>query len=514
MPLSVNARAAAAEKVIFSLIGFLLVPLIVAKAGVEKYGYWTLLLSITANYALLQGSISLSFDRFIAARAAARDHEGVCCIVGTSFYIMLALGAVIFSIVAIFARPIVDFFTESPLKLQYPWLLVQLTAVSVLQMLMQVFFAVPRGLQHYASLAKHLVGARVVYAAIIVIGLYSGYGLNALLSGLLGYCILALLSGMQLTSRFIGSLPLSFRYFSRDCLREIFGFGVRLQVSNIASWLSLHFDKLIIGKALTIEHVAYYEMATRLVYAIRQLPFLVFQVVVPRASELNEKGSFPALRSLYLSGTAAIAMFSALCIGALVLNADGLLSLWLRKAAPSLSAYTFVIILIGASVHICSGFGSSILRGANRPGPEMKANAIMAATNVMLSTVLLMLFGYRGVVVGTLAAFMVTPIPILDSANQYLEVKWEVLIRQALLPPFMIAIFAVGLNAWLIPQAIPSWVHGDSLAVLRIVLSSSIAIIITAVFVPLFGGPSLKKGVISLLVLLPKFNLKRVRWKK
>src|ERR1035438_8264393 len=95
--------------IVTAMIGFLLSPFIVHSLGNTGYGLWTLVLSLTGYFGLLDLGIRSSVGRFVARYVALNDHEKTNRIVSTACGILLAGG-----ILALLATVVVaQFFFKS-----------------------------------------------------------------------------------------------------------------------------------------------------------------------------------------------------------------------------------------------------------------------------------------------------------------------------------------------------------------------------------------------------------------
>jgi len=291
--------------------------------------------------------------------------------------------------------------------------------------------------------------------------LAAGHGLYALLWASLAFHGLSGVCGLVITRAYVGTFSLAPALFSVRTLRILYGFGLKVQVSTVALWVAQNFDKLLISKFLGLTYVTYYAIGTRLVYLLRELPMLSFAVLIPKASEMSARNEMEGLKRLYVTGTWAVIAFCAACVGALAVPAYSVLALWLRTAPHPLSVYTFNVVLVGALCHVTSGFACSILRGMGRLKYEIAGNSVMAAANVVFSTLLMFAFGFKGVVLGTLIAFLISPLVLLPAANRVFGIRVRAFLSETLLTPCIVAAVSVGLYAPLYARLCHAFPDGD-----------------------------------------------------
>ena len=79
-----------------AVVGFMLTPIVVQSLGNTRYGLWTLVLSITGYFGLLDLGIRSSVSRFLTRHLALNDETGLNRTASTAFVILACGGIVAF----------------------------------------------------------------------------------------------------------------------------------------------------------------------------------------------------------------------------------------------------------------------------------------------------------------------------------------------------------------------------------------------------------------------------------
>ena len=68
--------------------GIFIAPLLISKAGIEGYGVWALLFSISGTVGATTGSISLAFTKFTAEYAGRDEYDKLAGLLGSGFLLI------------------------------------------------------------------------------------------------------------------------------------------------------------------------------------------------------------------------------------------------------------------------------------------------------------------------------------------------------------------------------------------------------------------------------------------
>jgi O-antigen/teichoic acid export membrane protein len=241
-----------------------------------------------------------------------------------------------------------------------------------------------------------------------------------------------------LARRFFGGLSLDPRQFDWLILRLMLVFGIKMQVSAVALIITQSFDKLLIARFLGARIVALYDIGSRLIVFLKDVPTFLFASITSRTSELHSKGNRVGLRELYLIGTKYL---SVMCFGFVPLLlpvAGAVLTIWMRRAADPLSVYVFQVLLVSTMVNASTGLASSMGVGINRPGILAYSSTVMALVNIACSVLFFHFFGSMGIVWGTAAGLFVSTIVCFTLLNRGMDIPARRFLSGSFLTPFAV----------------------------------------------------------------------------
>jgi O-antigen/teichoic acid export membrane protein len=189
--------------------------------------------------------------------------------------------------------------------------------------------------------------------------------------------------------------------------KNMFSIGLKVHVSLLVTIIIQSYDKLVVAHFLGMRLVAIYDIGSRLVMFLRDLPTFPFASMVSRTSELHSLNHSDRLRNLYLAGTKYISVICFTAIAVLFPVAAEILHVWIRQPIDPLSIYVFQVLLVGSMVNATTGMGTSIVLGIGKPEIIVYPNVIMALLTIICSTAFFYAAGPRGVVWGTVTGLVV-----------------------------------------------------------------------------------------------------------
>jgi O-antigen/teichoic acid export membrane protein len=384
-----------------ALIGFFLSPFIVHSLGTTGYGIWTLVLSLTGYFGLLDLGIRSSVGRFVARYLALKDDQSSNRILSTAFAI-LGCGGMLTLIATLVA--VRFFFGSFHVEPQYA--AAAKTALIITGITMSC--ALPLGtfssllvaMERFDILSGVTIISELTRAGLIVFCLRSGHGLVAVALIALAMSI-AQYSTMAIFAKLLHRpLRLSIRFVDRPAFRELFGFGIYRFIWIVANQLIFYSDSVVIGFFLGPGAITYYAIAGTLINYGRTFVSLVTDTFYPAATRLDAKRDLDGLRELLILGTKVALLVSLpLCIGFVFLGKQFIV-LWMGNAYAS-SALFLTVLTIPQFVGLSQYVSALVLAGMARH--RVLAYLVFAEgfANLVLSVILVQRIGLVGVAWGT-----------------------------------------------------------------------------------------------------------------
>ena len=438
---SVNYLVAGTEL----LIGVFMLPFNVAHLGQATYGLWILVASVTVYFSMFDMGYGVAQVKFAARYRAQGDTTALNEIASTMFFVFSCVGLFTFLLALVISLNLDRFFPLTPEQVRTGRIvLLFISAYVALGFPMSVFGGIVNGFQRqYMNGAVHFVTSLLVVAVNIVV-LLSGYGLAELVAATTAVRILSYVAYALNAYRVFPSLRIRPHLFKVERLREVTGFSVFILIIDIANKLNYSTDAIVIGAFLGTSAVAIWAVAQRLIEIVQritdQLNAVLFPVVVDSSTAQNVE----RLRKILIQGTRLSLGMVVPLATVLGLTARPLVMVWV---GPDFAESVNVIYILSIVVALRVGNATSavILKGSDLHKFLAFANLSMAAGNLILSVLLVRIYGLIGVAIGTLIPMIVLSIfVVFPAACRRVELPVWTVFRQGVWPAIWPAIIMGG----------------------------------------------------------------------
>lgn len=285
-----NAIFNGAEALIYGLGLFFIYRNVVAELGVAMVGVWSIVLSTTAFGRLADTGIAPGMARFIAralsegspekavlymrtgAIAVAVFMAGIILLFWWGFW--LALDIPLDGDELVLARDILPFAMISFWLIQMK---VMLDAC-----LMGVHRADLRAVSNIVGMAFQVIASLV---------LVKDHGLYGLAWAQAGQFFIAFLLAAGFIATIAQAAPgVRVRgWFSWPLLKELLGFGIKLQIGTVANLMFEPACKIVLGTVAGTTVLGVFEMAHRMIYQVRGIAFMALQTTIPAFADLDNR---------------------------------------------------------------------------------------------------------------------------------------------------------------------------------------------------------------------------------
>jgi len=404
------------------LVNAATVPLTVRYLGSEGYGLWISISSAVTMFFVLDIGIAATLTNLISEAYANGNKDRAANYFATAFWLVLGISALL-GLAGLIIWPYVHW--PSLFHVGDPGL-ARDTARAVAVAFVVFLCALPSGLA-----AKVLAGYQELHAA-------NFFVTGGSIASLLGVILVIHLHGRlpMLVAAYAGPVaaangiclawlclfhkpwlkPWPSR-IKRHLIGEVFHSGGQFFLIQIAGLVVFNSDNLVISHYLSPAQVTPYNVTWRLVSFITAVPVLIFPSLWPAYSEAHNKGDLAWIRSAY-ARTRWVTL-AVLSVGCLVLVGEGqhIIQLWAgATAVPS----TLLLRLMCVWMFIFAiTLNQSCLMGATyRVAKQAVYGLLAAVANLALSIIWVKTMGSAGVVLGTIASYLVFVV-----AMQTFEVK-------------------------------------------------------------------------------------------
>jgi len=469
---------------LFNMLGFawqgivllFLIPYIIIRVGNEQYGIWALLIAVVSYFSLIDVAGGATLTKYVAEYYSKQDSTSLAKLVNNGALFYLALVLLILGIGFALCDPILSLL-DIPSHLRAEAKVVYRFALVIFSLFIfsNVFTSVINGLQRMDIFN----GVTVVVNALKIVGvvfvLESGWGVRGIVmsDAVVGLCSLLLM--LFFAKRLYPPLVVNPFAYDSAMLKQIIGFGSKLQVSNLGELINFQLDKILLSRFLGVQFVTFYDIGSRLLKSSRGFPLLVISSLVPAVSELTAQDNYDKIVAIYRKGSKYLVTLAAFVFGFFLVAAGNVVRLWVGTGYE-LSVVTMRILCAGYFVNLITGIVAYTSVGIGKPGYLTRVAFIQTSGNVVFSVMLILTVGYYGAAIGTTLALSIGGLYFIGSFGKEVRDTLLIFFRTVLLRPVIAALIA-GVITWVVDYGISAFflhptarVHYIPLLMLNILL--------------------------------------------
>lgn len=339
------------EVIINSLSIFILYKYVVGLLGVKYLGVWSAVLAATSMARFGDIGAAAGLSKYVAEEYAKNDLVKARKFIDTALIFNIILYCII-ALVLYFPLNMGLKFIISKDMIGYAIPLIPYTIVS---------FAL---LNITSAILTSLVGLQINYirSIINIIGTFiqvivsllfiKNHGLVGIAYGQISQYIFVIIISWLFVTKYtkVSKLELLPSNFDKKILRELIGYGLKLQFTSIVSFLFDPITKFALSKFCGLDTLGYYEMANRFSVQLRLVIASPIQNMVATFAGLKNLNS-DKLEILYSKAT-SIVIISTIIYFLLVTFSSPILSiLWLKKLNFIMISFA-IIMAIGWSINL------------------------------------------------------------------------------------------------------------------------------------------------------------------
>jgi O-antigen/teichoic acid export membrane protein len=395
-----NTAAQSASFLTAYLFSLVLAPVMLAQLGLAQFGVWAVTGALATYMGLADLGITRSLAYFVARYDVEGDRRAIAECIGLGLLAITAVSAVASALAVVMAPPLagsLDTVSVDDLRV----VLLCSVAIFSFTAYRRVLNSVDVGLRrmvppNVANVATNTINFAFSLAALLTHPDLVAYGAANAASYLIGIGAAAIS-----TWHVWGSIPVAWP--SRARAREVVGFGIKAQVHGLADLINLQTDKIILALAVGVRAAGTYEIAARVVQAVRAVGLLTIAAMIPTlTAHIAQHGrdALPRLYRRYTTSTVALAfpVFALACV-----TAPFLLKAWLGEV-PADAVGVVVLLTLAYLCSMSCEVGMNIATSDGRPGLVASNSILTAAVNIALTVALAPLLGFWGVLAGTVLA--------------------------------------------------------------------------------------------------------------
>ncbi len=417
-----NALSNAAGYLVSVVTALVLTPFVIHHLGKSVWGFWSLVVSFTGYYGILDLGIRSAVGQYVTRYWAQRDMDGVNRTLNTALILTGAVGLLLLG-VTILMVPLAPglFQVRGPVARDFQWAILIMGVSVSLSFPLAVFGSATFARQRFDIANAIGISEKILWAFLTIWVLKHGKGLVGLAGITGGLSLLSWGARMVVAFKLLPGLSLSPAFFSKASVKELWNFGIFNFLVNAADRIVLNTDAFVIGlvmatpkdPALAGKAIAYYNVGANPIFYALAVTNSVAWTLTPYATSCDSRGQRDALKNLWLAGTRLIFLMAAVLTGGMIFLGSDFLSVWVGPDFVSgkefvSSAAVMAVLAVAALARSGMSCGKQVLFGMR----EVKFLAFIsmgeAVANLGLSLVLIHYYGILGVALGTLIPILVT----------------------------------------------------------------------------------------------------------
>jgi O-antigen/teichoic acid export membrane protein len=395
-----NTLAQSSSYLLSSVLSFVLTPFILSRLGITMFGVWAVTCAVVNYSQVVDLGVTSSLARFVAYYDGRGEHKSIEECLGLGL-VMAAVVAVLSLIVTLLLAPLLAAGLHQLGDHDTRIVMLSAWTILVVQVLRGVLNSVPVGLRRMVppavagniGVVANFVASAIALAVSRELVVYAVANAAAAVVALLPTIV-----AFRLVWRPGGvALP------SRTRARQILGFSLKSQVVWIGDQVNNQTDKVVIALLVSVPAAGAYEIAVRVVNAIKAVGVLSVSAMIPTATADIVRRGHEIISHYYRRYTTrSVAVAFPICVMASV-TAPFLFKAWLGHVPKDTLAVLFVLTAANF-INVSSGVAMTLSLAGGRPGVVARNAAWVAGLNLALTVALAPLFGLWGVLAGTFGA--------------------------------------------------------------------------------------------------------------
>jgi O-antigen/teichoic acid export membrane protein len=402
--LKLNVVASVTNALAVVVSALVAVPLILDAVGTVGYGVWALGLAVVVYASMADAGLGPAVQRFTAVARGADDRIGMAQLLWTTLVAYGAVGAGALLVLRLAAGGLVDLFDiPATLRPDAEEMLRLLGYVVAIALLASGSGHLLSGLERFGALAVSSIAGAVTFVVAIAL-LAKDHGLPGLATALLFQQSVVFVIRLWAV-RGLG-LGHPVRPVGLRRLGDMVRFSLPLQAAAVADLVNAQSDKIVVGLVATLATVGQLGIGAQFADGGRLLAAAALGPIISTLAVAAGAGDLSVLRTRFaeLHRVWVLGVLGAGLVGAMALQP--LIEAWLGRGHDEAALLGGVLVL-ATTAGLATGSGAAYLRALGRPGLEARYGLLVLGVNLLLTVPLALAAGARGVVLGTLGAYVI-----------------------------------------------------------------------------------------------------------
>lgn len=396
--------------IIISIVtGFIVSPLLVHGLGKSEYGAYQMTAALIGYVSVLDFGLHSSITRFVSKYQANKDEKGQQNFIGVSLILFSVIAALILVVGGILYISVPGIYSGSATAEEIQ-VIQQLLVVLIINLAISmpgaVFESIAVAYEKFVFVKlSTTVKMLLRFTAILLLG-FLHY--NALTVVLIDFTLNTLLIIAHMAYCFkVLHVKIKIHDCSFKFVKSIFTFSLFVFIAGITDQINWKADTTILGIMLGTSAVTFYSVAGNLVGYYRSFSGAISGIFLPKAVKMVAMGkSNTELTDLMIKiGRIQLMIISMILVGFITLGRE-FISIWMGP--EFVDAYVwFLIMAIPLVVPMTQSIGINIIEAKNMHQFRAVVYFFIALANIVLTIVLVKLYGTIGAPIGTGIAMFV-----------------------------------------------------------------------------------------------------------
>jgi len=426
------------------LISLLLVPFVIKKIGIERYGIWVAIGVGLSYFTLLDiPGIGSAFTKYIAEFYAKKKYSLINQILKLGFLYYTIFNLLITIFVLIFKGQLIKFLKfRGNLLNEALFVITGVLIVNFIRGSFIVFRSLLLGLQRMdlTNLIVIITSTLNLIGTIILLNL--GFGLKGLVYISIIIAIVTVVLQVIFSYRVFSQIKFIPFSIDKDILKKTVSYGIKIQIAKFSEMINQGIDKLLLGHFLGVRYTGFYEVGAKISNLTSSFPNLLLPAITPASSELDALNEKEKIKKLYERGTKYLVLLTIPLTFFIFGNASEIVFVWIGKNYKY-SVLALKLLVLAYNIYILNGMGRLIARGIGKPGIEMKTCIFVAVSNIILSYSLIIKLGFIGALIGTTVSSFFGTIYFLFNFHKSLNLDFISIFKKIYRIPLLFSIFFV-----------------------------------------------------------------------
>jgi len=389
-----------AGMVISMAIAFFFTPYLISMLGKERYGLWSLILSITVYMAFADIGMKQSIVRYVSKYYAVEDWKQVNEVISSAAKIYFFI-----SLIMLLGTLTISFLFLQYFQISPEFIKIARTMMIILGLNEVIrYFYLPftsLGAFHRFDITSYFnIGIRIFQTLGMIILLELGYGLVAMALVVFAINIVTRVWMSSMRARLFPETRFSMKAINSDKMKELLSYSI-ISFLIVATWIViLYTDNIIIGAFLSMEAVAVYSVAAMLVTQIRNSIQTIAIPLVPAISHFEAEKDFAKIMSVYHRATKYLYYLSAYIAIITLIYGGPFIILWVKMEFAG-AIDVLHILIVAAAVFLPQSLANSVLLGVSKHKIAFYILLAEALSKIVASVILIQYFGIIGVAFGS-----------------------------------------------------------------------------------------------------------------